>query len=56
MGSNTEQKPWINLKTYTKIEAKRLRVKTFSIAKFEERKLNGGKSNIAIAILEKLPF
>ena len=28
MGSNTEKKPWINLKTYTKNEAKGLRATT----------------------------
>ena len=36
MGSKTENKPWVNLQTYTKIEAKRLRATTFAIAKLEE--------------------
>ena len=46
-------------KTHTKIKAKRLRATTFAIAKLEERLLNreqNEKSNIAIAILEKLPL
>ena len=45
MGNNTEKKPWTNLQTYTKNEAKGLRAIT-----------KGGaiekNSNIAIAIFE----
>jgi hypothetical protein len=33
-------------KTYTKIEAMRLRVTTFAIAKLEERYLNGAQKRI----------
>ena len=37
MGSNTEKKPRTNLQNPYKIEAKRLRVTTFAVAKLEER-------------------
>ena len=57
MGSNTEKKPWPIYKTYTKIEAKRLRTTIFAITKLADNNSMGSnkeKFNIAIVILEKL--
>ena len=59
MGSNSEKKPWTNLQNLYKNWAKILRATTLAITKLEESNLMGSnreKSNIAIAILEKLPF
>ena len=50
MGYKTKRSHEPIYKTYTKIEAKRLRTTTFAIAKLEERQLKGSnreKSNIA---------
>ena len=57
MGSNKKRSHELIYKTYTKIEAKRLKATTFAIAKLEEQMgSNRENSNIAIIILKKLPF
>ena len=57
MGSNKKRSHEPIYKTYTKIEAKRLKATSFALAKLEEQMgSNRENSNIAIIILKKLPF
>ena len=57
MGSNKKRSHEPIYKTYTKIEAKRLKATTFALAKLQEQLgSNRENSNIASIILKKLPF
>ena len=61
MGSNTEKKPWTNIQNSYKNWSKEIKSDNFCYRKVGKAITtymgsNTEKSNIAIAILEKLPF